>query len=106
MIYRIAYLILVIPVLVAATFRVIQPRPVTASPHGTANLTVQVWSDDISTDGATATVRHVEKLAEFRADGTWEEVTDLTVEQKRVIAERLHVMLNNWVYGQGLEMPR
>jgi hypothetical protein len=75
------------------------------SPHGTANLTIQVWSDDISTDGATATVRHVDKLAEFRADGTWEEVTDLTVEQKRVIAERLHVMLNNWVVGQGLEMP-
>jgi hypothetical protein len=77
-----------------------------ASPHGTANLTIQVWSDDISTDGATATIRHVDKLAEFRADGTWEEVTDLTVEQKRVIAERLHVMLNNWVVGQGLEMPR
>jgi hypothetical protein len=74
--------------------------------HGTANLTVQVWSDNISTDGATATIRHVDKLAEFRADGTWEEVTDLTVEQKRVIAERLHVMLNNWVYGQGLEMPK
>jgi hypothetical protein len=79
-------------------------HPATAS--GTGNLTIQIWSQDITTDGATATVRHASKIAEFKADGTWDEATDLNDFQKQAIANRLHVMLNNWVYGQGLEMPK
>jgi hypothetical protein len=74
-----------------------------ANASGTGNLTIQIWSQDITTDGATATVRHASKIAEFKADGSWEEVTDLTDEQKQIIAERLKVMTNNWIYGQNLK---
>ena len=54
-------------------------------------------------DGVTATYHKVDKLAEFKADGNWEEVTDLTDNQRQIIADRLRVMLKDWVAGQGLK---
>jgi hypothetical protein len=70
---------------------------------GTQYLTIQIWSQTVTTDQATATYRNASKIAEFKADGSWEEVTDLTDEQKQIIAERLKVMTNNWIYGQNLK---
>jgi hypothetical protein len=79
-------------------------RPAQHSP-GTQYITIQIWSQEVTTDQVTPTYRNVSKLAEFRADGTWEEVADMDGAQKRVIAERLKTMLNNWVDGQGLKQP-
>jgi len=57
----------------------------------------------VTQDGVTATYHNVDKLAEFKADGNWEEVTDLTDNQRQIIADRLRVMLKDWVAGQGLK---
>jgi hypothetical protein len=82
------------------------PAPAGAPASGTQYLDIQIWSQTVTTDQSVATFHNSEKLAEFKSDGTWDEVTDLTVEEKQIIAERLKVMLNNWIFGQGLQAER
>ena len=69
----------------------------------TQYITIQIWSQTVTTDRTTATFHDAEKLAEFHSDGSWSGVKDLSDEQKRIIAQRLRIMLNNWVEGQGLD---
>ena len=93
-------LALVIAILISA---VAYARHRHSSQHSMQYITIQIWSQSVTQDGVTATYHNVDKLAAFKADGNWEEVTDLTDNQRQIIADRLRVMLKDWVAGQGLK---